>query len=69
MMVSFLTREQLEKLNTKRLLAYKSALMKCPEGPNWDECDDDRMNKSRPDWQAQYALVKEILATREHIEK
>jgi hypothetical protein len=31
-----LTRERMQKLNTKRLLAYKNSLMKVPEGPDWD---------------------------------
>lgn len=46
----FLTKEQMEKLTTKRLLAYKKSLMKYPEGPNWEEHNVFRMNKQHPEW-------------------
>jgi hypothetical protein len=63
----FLSKEQMSKLTTQRLLAYKKKLYKYPEGPNWDT--DDNMNKSRPEWKAAYKNIKEILSAREHIEK
>jgi len=66
-MVKILTREQLEKLTTKRLLAYKNKLMDVHEGPNWDSDDVVRLNKTSPEWKELYAIVKEILATREHV--
>ena len=65
-MAKFLSREQLEKLTTKRLLAYKNKLMDFPEEPSWDS---SRMNKSEPEWKQVYSELKEILASREHIEK
>lgn len=67
-MVKILTREQLEKLTTKRLLAYKNKLLKVPEEPNWDEANNTRINKLSKEWIDLYSLVKEILSKREHIE-
>ena len=67
-MVSFLTKEELQKLTTKRLLAYKNKLMKCPETPNWDEYNRPVMNKQDPKWQDLYAMVKEVLSSREHVD-
>ena len=66
--MKILSREQLEKLSTKRLLAYKSKMIQVPENGNWDE-PHARWNKSSPSWQSLYSLVKEILSTREHVEK
>lgn len=66
-MTKFLSKEELDKLTTKRLLAYKNSLMKVPEEPNLE--NDDRMNKTRPEWKKQYHLVKSVLSTREHVEK
>jgi predicted heme/steroid binding protein len=63
-MVKILTREQLEKLTTKRLLAYKNKLMDVHEGPNWDEGSYQGLNKTDEEWKSLYALVKEILAAR-----
>lgn len=71
-MKTLLSREKLEKLNTKRLLAYKKAIMKYNEnGCEFYECDcsDDQLSKSHPEWQRCYNDLKEILSTREHIEK
>lgn len=68
-MVKLLTKDQLQKLTTKRLLAFKNALMNVPEGPNWEPSDYPRIYKSHPDWQRLYKDVKAILATREHIKK
>lgn len=75
----FLNKVQMEKLNTKRLLAYKSKLMTYPESgcenPLCDcHCDDvdcypDTMSKMRPEWKEAYKNIKEVLATREHVEK
>jgi len=56
-MVKILTREQLEKLTTKRLLAYKNKLMDVHEGPNWDSDDVVRLNKTSPEWKELYAIV------------
>lgn len=67
-MVKILTREQLEKLTTKRLLAYKNKLMQVHEGPNEDEGSYQGFNKTDEEWKSLYALVKEILATRENVE-
>lgn len=66
--MKLLTKEQLEKLTTKRLLAYKAALMVVPEKPNWDE-EEELLNKTSPEWKATYAMVKGILSEREHVER
>ena len=67
----FLTREEMEKLTTKRLLAYRNSLYRYPEGPSHEETIyggiDYQMHKCRPEWKAAIALVKEILATRENV--
>jgi hypothetical protein len=68
-MKTFLTKEQMQKLNTKRLLAYKDKLMKYPEGPSWDENNVDRMNKSKAEWKKAHANIKEVLAGREHVKR
>jgi len=60
----YLTMEQMEKLTTERLLAYRKSLLSLPE---W---------RTGPDaawWQAEHARVlaesKVLLDTREHINK
>ena len=62
----FLTKFEMERLTTPRLLAYKAKLMKYRESPNWD--DVSYITKSHPAWQEAYKNVKEVLATREHVE-
>lgn len=66
-----LTIEQMEKLTTRRLLAYKNSLYRVPEGPNHDETMyggiDYSMHKQRPEWKAALAHAKAVLATREHL--
>jgi hypothetical protein len=65
----FLSKDALEKLNTKRLLAYKKMLLKYSEyDPNEDSWSEG-VSKSSASWKAAYDAVKAILATREHIEK
>lgn len=65
------TREYLEKLTTKRLIAYLHSLH---EYHNYDDWDDSplfptrKLVKSSQEWKDQYNLVKEILANREHVE-
>lgn len=67
--MNLLTKQQLEKLTTPRLLAYKNKLMQVPETCNWDQEKTSRLNKESVVWQQTYATVKEILATREHAEQ
>lgn len=67
MSIKFLTKEELEKLTTKRLLAYKNKLMKCPEGYDWEPDSSYRITKQDPKWQEIYSLVKDILSKREHV--
>ena len=64
--MKFLTKERLEKLTTKRILAYLRSLYVVHEGPNWDEHNKE-ITKSSIEWKEQVKLVKSILATREHL--
>jgi len=66
--MKILSEQELYKLSTKRILAYKEKMMQVPETSNCDE-PKARWCKSSKSWKALYFLVKEILATREHIEK
>lgn len=67
----FLDRAQLEKLPTKRLLAYRASLFRFHEGPSHDVTDygevPRELNKQSPEWREAMSLVKEVLATREHV--
>lgn len=67
----FLTSEEMEKLTTKRLLAYRNKLYKVPEGPSHEETIyggiDTQMHKCRPEWKEAVARVKVVLATRENV--
>lgn len=71
--MNLLSREQLEKLTTKRLLAYKNKLMQVHDSGDWnDYCicfQNEHINKTSPEWQETYQNVKSVLATREHIER
>ena len=67
--MTFLTREQLEKLTTQRLYAYKKSLMRAVDGPDWDEDNDNGFHRKNPDWVRTYGAVKEVLGAREHIER
>ncbi len=65
-MIKLLSKEKLEKLTTKRLLAYKNTLLKVNETSNWD---DKTLNKESLEWKEVYNNVKQILSKRENIEK
>jgi len=60
------TIEQLEKLNTKRLLSYKSKLLKVHETPDRD--NPNGYSKQSKEWIEEYELVKQILNSREHVQ-
>lgn len=62
--MKFISKEKMEKLNTKRLLAYKNKLMQVPE---LDFCDCNKLNKNNKDWQETFFNLKDVLAYREHI--
>ncbi len=62
-----MTKQTLNKLTTSRLLKYKNSLLECPDDVNWDGCQ--RLSKASDYWHQHYALVKSILATREHVER
>ncbi len=66
-------REQLERLTTKRLLAYRNKLLQTTETGDWidypNSCVKQLGGKQSTAWQAEYQIVKDILASREHIDK
>ena len=66
--MKLLNKEQLEKLTTSRLLAYKNKLMMVPETSNWDE-PTAQITKDTVVWQETYLDLKEVLKTREHVER
>ncbi len=71
---ALLNREQMEKLPTKRLRAYKNRLNKVREdlrsGLGRDKEPDHRfVTKESPEWQETIATAKELLAEREHVIK
>jgi hypothetical protein len=70
---SILTNEQLEKLTTKRLLAYRNSLLKCwdqyDEGDEGSKTGSSRLTKEDQEWKDVYKNVVDILNTREHVEK
>ena len=72
MKIPFLSKEELSRLNTKRLLAYKRKFMQFRDFTldqlGYDP-DGKEMSKSHPWWQETYGYLKEILSTREHVEK
>ncbi len=72
--LKILTKDQLEKLNTRRLLAYLHRLHRCCEDScsyyDWDGPSyNHEVTKDSETWKEIHALVKSILATREHIPK
>ena len=66
-----LTKEQFEKLNTKRLLTYKNKLMKYPndQGLDWADGDNKVLCKTDDEWKDCNNALKKILALREHVER
>jgi hypothetical protein len=79
--MKLLTKEEMEKLNTKRLLAYKAKLLKVRDreacwcgDPYCDYVDstpdfNQEFTKKHPAWQELYNNVKAVLKTREHVER
>lgn len=68
--MKILTSEQLEKLTTKRLLAYRNKFLAVPDccAPEC-LCDaSEVMSKIHRQWQRTYSELKTVLATREHVE-
>jgi len=68
----FLTREQMDNLTTRNLLAYLRSLQKkYHDKPDWEDdvCSPYKVTKSTPEWQEAHDIAKEILSKREHIER
>lgn len=64
--MAVLSKEKLEKLTTKRLLAYKNSLLRYHNTSDWDQ---ETFSKESLEWQETYKIVKEILSAREHVER
>jgi len=59
----------MQKLNTKRLLAYRTSLIKkYQDGPDWDNPNHPAITKASLSWQETYKDCIDILNTREHVE-
>jgi hypothetical protein len=68
--MKLLTKSELEKLTTPRLLAYLKSLRKVHDYQDHDSIFGFRkLTKESKQWQETYNLVKSILTTREHIER
>ena len=64
----FLSIEQMKKLTTKRLLAYKNKLMSYHETPDLGG-DINSTSKSSDSWKEAYPNIKTVLATKENLKK
>ena len=60
-----LSKEEMEKLNTRRLLSYRDKLLSYRDYPDHD--DPTSLGKSSAEWQEAYISIREILSTREHV--
>jgi len=67
MIKKLLSREEMEKLNTRRLLSYRDKLLSYHDYPDHD--DPTSIGKSSPEWQEAYLNIREILSTREHVDR
>ena len=73
---TYLTKQQMEKLSTKRLLAYKRQYLSYNPFYYCSICGDcccvETRNRNSEDiksWENAYQYLKDILSTREHIER
>lgn len=76
MTTKFLSHDELEKLPTKRVLAYRNSLFErfC-EGPSHevtmyggsDAGTAHEITKQSPEWREAMSRVKDVLAAREHV--
>ena len=70
-MTKYLTEQELEKLTTKRLLAYKKKNFKSSDLPHfkYDYMSVKDWDIAVKHYEDTYAIIKRLLATREHIDK
>jgi len=72
--VAPLTRLELQKLPTHRILAYLNKLHACENSLEESDLEPHEVTvegivfKDGKEWQAQYALVKSVLATRPNVD-
>lgn len=70
---SWLTIDQMEKLPTKRLLAYLKSWREVPEHKDYHESiysfGKSQLCKEDQKWKEQYEKIKSVLANREHLKK
>lgn len=57
----------MQGLTTRNLLAYLRSLHRCRSGD--DGRVDLQITKSTKEWQETYLAAKEVLATREHVQR
>jgi hypothetical protein len=68
--MKLLTREQMEKLTTPRLLSYRTRLLRVPNQKHHDDMMYKyRISKEHPEWKETYVLCKAVLAKREHVSR
>ena len=71
-MGKFLSKEQMEKLTTSRLIKYlHSFLTYRDNGQHWDFdeiYERPELTKDSDLWKEHHRLIKSVLATREHVE-
>lgn len=66
--MKLLTKEQMGKLTTARLLAYRNSLLSVVETGRHFQDDYVYFAKDSPTWKRTYKQLKEVLATREHVQ-
>lgn len=67
-----LTKEQMEKLTTKRLLAYLKSWREAPEHEDHEKSmygGQSQICKEDQFWKDHFEEIKSVLATREHVER
>jgi hypothetical protein len=66
--MKILSKSELEKLTTPRLLAYLGSLLKCPESNGFNDLYESyELAKNDVEWIEHHQLVKSILKNREHV--
>jgi hypothetical protein len=74
-LVVCVTRESLESMSTRALLGRLQRLRECEDSPDSSDLSPTEISalagilfKSDPEWSAAYDQVREVLATREHVQ-
>lgn len=67
--MNILSRFEMERLTTPRLIAYRNSLLRCREGHHWDGDGDGIIAKEDDVWKRCYEVCLDILRKREHVKK